>query len=450
MALFHDGRFGLRLPAILGFWTLCVCLFRFTGKRLGLLAGSIALLLPLLTGVFYYSYEARPHGSVLGFCGLALVCWQNALEPRWRRWWLAAFSLSLLAASMMHCYAVVLAVPFGLTEAYLTLRSRRFDWPAWFSLIIPVSVAALADFPLLRAYRSSTRGTNFDQVAPHGWDQILNFYVFLVSPFLLFLLAALALFALGLVRSSSVPQSSLPNTRKLTLAETLLSLFFLALPVFGVTIAKLLNGPFFARYFSAAVIGFGVLIVLVLDSPTGRQTARVIFLSLAVCTLACQFSWLLLLRHFGRPANMSEPSSGYSLNYSVSNPLERWALLMESATHSPEDEPIIIQEPLDFFYLVQYSPASIRARLRYLETGEQGRFFSHLFDLYRAYSPVPYHQTVTFEELWRAHPHALIFGQYYVQELAPFIRPGIDVRSVRVANGRYLAELDASFRSTSE
>jgi hypothetical protein len=78
-AVFGTGQIGTRMPEIVGFWVFCLCLFAFVNRRAGAIAGSIAMLFPMLTGAFYYAYEARPYGVVLGFCGLAMFCWQRSL-----------------------------------------------------------------------------------------------------------------------------------------------------------------------------------------------------------------------------------------------------------------------------------------------------------------------------------------------------------------------------------
>jgi len=113
-SIFGEGLVSTRLPQILAFWTLCTSLFQFVRRGSGTIAGFIAMLLPLFTTAFFYAYEARPHGVILGFCGLALVCWQRSLDQSRRRAWLLAFAACLLAAFLMHCYALLIVAPFVL------------------------------------------------------------------------------------------------------------------------------------------------------------------------------------------------------------------------------------------------------------------------------------------------------------------------------------------------
>src|SRR5262245_65490298 len=84
-ALFGVNSLSVRLPEVLGFWVMSLCLFRFVSKRSSALYGFAAMLVPLITVAYDYAYEARPYGLVLGFCGLALLCWQSAAEGHYRK-----------------------------------------------------------------------------------------------------------------------------------------------------------------------------------------------------------------------------------------------------------------------------------------------------------------------------------------------------------------------------
>ena len=68
--LFGEGLIATRLPAIVGVWLFCICLFLFVARRAGVTSGFIAGAFPFFTLAQYYAYEARAHGIVLGWCGL--------------------------------------------------------------------------------------------------------------------------------------------------------------------------------------------------------------------------------------------------------------------------------------------------------------------------------------------------------------------------------------------
>src|SRR3954451_22972836 len=95
---------------------------------MGHVAGLVGGLFPFFTMAQYYAYEARPHGITLGWCGLALVSWQNAKDGPRRYISLLCFCLSLTGALLTHVYAVFILVPFFVAEVYETFRTRYFDW----------------------------------------------------------------------------------------------------------------------------------------------------------------------------------------------------------------------------------------------------------------------------------------------------------------------------------
>src|SRR6266508_1563014 len=96
--LFGENHVSIRLPEVLGFWVMSLCLFQFVSKRSSALHGLVAMLFPLVTDAYYYAFEARPYGLVLGFGGTALLCWQAAAEGYYRKLSLMGLALSLAAA----------------------------------------------------------------------------------------------------------------------------------------------------------------------------------------------------------------------------------------------------------------------------------------------------------------------------------------------------------------
>jgi ABC-type Co2+ transport system permease subunit len=84
-----------RLPAIVGFWAFCLCLYEFVRRRKGVVFGFVALLLPVVTEAYTYALDARAYGPLLGFCGIALVAWQAAAEDRRRVPALAVLMVSM-------------------------------------------------------------------------------------------------------------------------------------------------------------------------------------------------------------------------------------------------------------------------------------------------------------------------------------------------------------------
>jgi Dolichyl-phosphate-mannose-protein mannosyltransferase len=131
------GRVGMRLPAIFGFWVMCLCLYLFVRRRFGVTCGIGAMLIPLFTGVEHYATEARGQGLMLGFCGLAVLCWQNAGErTRWRALHTLGVSVFLVASIYSHLHAVFLLIPLAVGEAVREMENRKIDFAMWMALIV--------------------------------------------------------------------------------------------------------------------------------------------------------------------------------------------------------------------------------------------------------------------------------------------------------------------------
>ncbi len=113
---FGISHLTLRLPAMLGFWLMLLCLYAIVARRTSPIYGLAAMLFPLLTWIVRYATEARGYGLVLGFGSLALLCWLCASDGRRRACALPGLWLSLMLAVGSHYYAILLLLPLGVGE----------------------------------------------------------------------------------------------------------------------------------------------------------------------------------------------------------------------------------------------------------------------------------------------------------------------------------------------
>ena len=204
--LFGPGLIATRLPATVGVWLFGLCLFLFVARRAGVICGFIAGVFPFFTLAQYYAYEARAHGLILGWCGLALLCWQRNAEGRAKYLWLVGFSLSLLGALLTHVYAVYLFVPFALVEFYNIVKKGRPNWGIVCAILLTlIPVVAVVYLPLFRMYRSTVPAGFF--VPPHELFQ--GFLLDAIGPALSILLLSLILFGLEGIRRTSVAAAKL-------------------------------------------------------------------------------------------------------------------------------------------------------------------------------------------------------------------------------------------------
>ncbi len=435
-AIFGYGLIGMRLPEIIGFWTLCLCLFRFVQRRAGMIGGLIAMLFPMLTGAFYYAFEARPYGIVLGFFGLALVCWQRAIEGQHRRWPLVGFGFFLFAAFMTHCYALIAATPFAAAELVRTFQRKRVDLPVWAVLAGSGFVACLSYIPLLMAYRAVAGGSEFQSLFPPSIIQIPNFYLFLLGPCISIVVVAIALLAID--RMTAVHSAPPPIVRTPSLLpEIVLVVSFLALPVMGVIFSRLIGSAFFARYFLSTVIGVCALLGLAAGAKrTSSNWVAIIVASVIIYTASWHFSALMWHRLHGVDDALAEPSTYVSMNSGSRGPLTHYSTFLAEAGDSL---PIAVLEPQDFLYLINYAPHLI-PRLYLVRPSKD--FFYRGFQIFRPWCPMKYNPETTYDAFLPKNADFLVFGASQLPELARLNARGGKIKSLTFPEGRFLAEVE--------
>ena len=172
-----NSPLALRLPETLGFLTMNVCTFTFVRRRVPACYGLVAFLFPAVTDAYYFAYEARPYGLVMGFCALAMLCWQSAAEPSRRSLSLIGTAVFLACAVNCHYYAVLLLFPFGLAEIVRYLEAKRFDWAMYLAIVFPL-VTLVLSLPVIRA--ASHYSSHF--WAKPSWTSLISFYSNLLIP----------------------------------------------------------------------------------------------------------------------------------------------------------------------------------------------------------------------------------------------------------------------------
>ena len=344
--LFGQGLIATRLPAMVGVWLFGVCLFLFVARRAGVVSGFIAGIFPFFTLAQYYAYEARAHGIVLGWCGLALVCWQRNAEGRAKNLWLAGFGLCLVGALLTHVYAVYLLFPFALVELYSLFRRGRPDWGIVAALALAlISVTVTVYLPLFRVYRASVPATFF----PGSHDLIQRFLVAVIGPAIGVLLLALILFALeGLWRADRATVYAVIPAR-----EMLVAVGFVCIPLVGLLGSKLSQGPFIERYFLSSIAGYAIFLGFASSRLVGSWKAQ----ALAACMLLLMIGDLgttiyLTLKH---RIVLIEPSSGLVLSTTPTDPMA----LYGTVSLDTNGLDILVLRDLEYIYLFRYAPPSV-------------------------------------------------------------------------------------------
>ena len=153
VSVLGESEGAFRLPAMVGYWVLCVTLHlwvRLLGG--GQTAALVAMTTPVFTNVVYYASEARPYGLMLGCFGAALVSYTLgdifAQQPDYRYWAWLGLGVSLSTAMAFHYLALIPIGCMWLVEAYRTWHTRQWQWAGWAALLAPLAVLAY-NWPVL-------------------------------------------------------------------------------------------------------------------------------------------------------------------------------------------------------------------------------------------------------------------------------------------------------------
>ncbi len=430
IALAGENRIGLRLPEVIAFWVFCLCAFWFVNRRAGVVAGFIAMVFPLFTGAFFYAYDARPHGIVLGFAGLCVICWEKVQQGGRRRGlWLVLMSLVLFAAFMNHCYAVVLVIPFALVELFNTATARRPDAGVWAALVLPVLAVVPVYLPLLRGVHQLLQGTMHASVFPANWQQVARFYHFLLDPAFLMVLTAFAFAFIGTFVGG-------PRPIVVAVRDFVLALGFLALPAAGVVLGKAVHAPYVYRYFLSALLGVVFLLAVLFR---GYALSRRNLIGLAFATVLAVY-WMysfshLLWRHAAH--RLYYPYTSIALDTTPGRPLANESLLFSATDTSI---PIGTQDEDRFLRVAYYSPELSR-RLYHFSKPELEHEY-RLLQRFERWGP-PYNPPETYNEFFGAHPRCYIYGgDEIVDIVSDLMRQGWRLTSLQMFEGQSLAMVE--------
>jgi 4-amino-4-deoxy-L-arabinose transferase-like glycosyltransferase len=330
--LFGLNEVSARLPAIVGFWVLCLCLFRFVERRKGAVYGLCALLMPTLTYAYFYATEARAYGLELGFAGIALVAWQSAAEGRYRYVALPALAVALACIMVCHYYGVLVYLPLAGAELWRARRARRVDWGVWVALAVGCAPLVLR----LETIRSTVGGFTHTW-APAYLRQGLEFWEGGLAPGAAFAALFVGVLALARRRSGVIAEDEdvVPGH------EWVAGVLLLAIPLAAVIGGLLVTHTFTERYALMGLAGFCLLAPLVAAEFFGRRgAAGIMLLSVMVWGAAIRL--------------MDHTSKG--------NPYKNEPVLAEAL----EQGPVVIADGQLYMQMWFYAPERLRPRLVYL------------------------------------------------------------------------------------
>jgi len=329
------GEIMSRMPAVIGFWVMCLCLYHFVRRRTDTLHGFIGLLLPLFTYTAWNANEARGYGMLLGFSGLALLCWQTYADHVRRPIALVGLAVGIAGAVSCHYHAVYLAGALALGEAIRTADRKRVDVPVWVAFVLGVSPLAFY-LPLIRTAQKALHTFWTPPLA----DFLYSSYADLLGPITIVLFLFLALLA----RSPDLDRvewrpAAFPR-HELAVA---LALFAMPLVLYLSTYVATMG--FYTRYVQEVVIG-AVIIAAVFVYRIGgsSRSFRELWVSLLVCF--CFVPWAI----WQVSKIVLMPPAGHRILYSLDLAKEPgW--------------PVVVDSDNDFLASYHYASPEVRARL---------------------------------------------------------------------------------------
>jgi 4-amino-4-deoxy-L-arabinose transferase-like glycosyltransferase len=406
---------SMRLPEMLAFWAMTLCVCAFVRRRMSGMSALCAAVFPLVTVAYPYAYEARSYGLVLGFAALALLSWQAATSSAGtaRGVALCGLTAGLAAAVSSHYYGVFVLVPLALGEVVRTLTRRRLDVAVWAAL--GVSLLPLAwHLPLIKA-ATAYSGTFW---SPPQWVNLPDFYQDLLTPALVPVAALLLLAALQRAASSDHRSMDDAERRTLPLHELAAIAGFVLIPLMSVVVAKLVTGAFVNRYALTAVIGLSVLAGVGTELAFRRRPV------VRVLVAVCLAGWFALsqARELLTPTGASLPVSPAS----VSRP-EAWISALPD-----RDLPLVIADPHTFTVLSHYGAPAIRSRVVYLaDPARAMKVLGHnsvergMLDLVQPW----FHMNVLpFEPFVAEHSRFLVYGDFVRLAFLNWLVPELHAR----------------------
>lgn len=384
-SLIGESELAMRIPVLIGFWVMGLCLFRFVSRGCGPLYGLVALLLPVSTTAYNYAFEARPYGLVLGLCGVALVCWQSYARDD-SRLGLAIMWLCLTAAISSHYYAVMALLPLAAGEMVRIKTRKKWDFKVLGALAlsgIPI-LFGMAQFRMARTYAIT-----------FWWKpsilSFLTFYDFLVGPGQFVLVIGLLLVAIMSIPQRWRSRVELPQNAP-TAAESVVATGFVLLPYVAILFAVVIGNAFAPRYVLPSVIGVATFLPIAAYTVSGGRKAIgaalaiVVFLAFSVREISASRRFL----------NGREP-------------LEAYNFLSDNTSGLP----IVMVNPLEFIKVAHYGSAEWRRRAAYVVAlsdsvryGESDTADRALV-LLRKVTPL---NVFDYADFARAHPKFLVFG----------------------------------------
>ena len=340
-AVFGSGHITVRLPAIFGFWLLCICLYEIVRDLATPEWAVVAMFFPLATGFYFYASEARGYGLVCGFAALAMLSWLRSTAHWKRTIYIPLLGVALAAAVASHYYAGLVLIALALGELVRTWYAKKIDWPIW----IAFTAALIPILAFLGTIQSARRYSSHFWAVP-VWSDAILFYPnqFGLGAFTVLGALAIAL-SFRVIRGKRIDESAATWRKPSWSPWQAVAICTLgALPFPTMFLAKFVTHGFTPRYCIFAIVGVTVLLFYFISRFALRRSTA------AIGIAACFLVFLLQVRQ--QRSNNSDARDE----------------LKEDVTSlsSLPDAPIVIMEVSVAHRLSYYAPRQLASRVVYL------------------------------------------------------------------------------------
>jgi hypothetical protein len=389
--LIPNQHIAFRMPSILAFCCLLLCVFVFVRRRSGGVYGLFCSAL-ILMSIFFdpHAVDARGYALMSACLGFALVCYQRADKAGW----MMLLGLSLAAAGAFHYYAVCTLFCFALGEVAFTLQNRRLRIGVWAALACGM-LPLVAFWPLLAALRTYY-GAHF--WAQPTWSAMLSVLGWFLKLGTLWGIAITAAAFLGLAASMVAgyfSNDSGPRETDPLFHEKALVLGLLVLPVAIFLAMKLTHGGFIDRYVLPAGLGIPLAAGFILPRFNRNLLA---LLAIGLCFgLAAQegMFWMHQFSHLGK----------------VISPATAVERLVNGTGR--QDLPVVVSDSLDYLPLAFYASPGFAARLVEVVDPAKEIVYSSTdsvdkqLQVLRLYAPLHVYE---FRDFSATHPEFLLYS----------------------------------------
>ncbi len=336
---------SLRMPSILAFCCVLLCVFALIRIRAGDSAALICTSTLFLTAVFWvYAFEARPYALLTAATAAALVCYQRAKSRRC----IFLFGVALAFGESVHYYAIFVIGCFAIAEAVFVMKERSIRVRVWIALAAG-TIPLIMFWPLLegvkRLYEPNFWARPTWVTMPLTYGMVFDTEKYAVAECCLMLaFASGALLALrGRWRGASNRATPIYCEGVLVAALTLLPF------IEGIT-AKIARGGFTPRYALPMALVIPIWLSYYLARPVSRTFKRKLGVAAAVCVLM-----LLGLRE------------GYFFTHGIEHPKMpiRPIETFISSTRIP-DLPIVVSSGMQYLQLAYYESPRWQNRFVYM------------------------------------------------------------------------------------